>query len=87
MVCRNQAVGIENISAAQTVVTAATIKWILKDGVGALGQLLIGGQNRNIDFDKDPQRWRMYAEFLTLAGIYTDKSFFSVIYTNCDINI
>lgn len=51
-----------------TMFSAAALKWILKDGIGAFGQILISTNNFNFDFDKDPQRWRFYAEIITLTG-------------------
>lgn len=46
---------------------AAAIKWIVKDGLGAAGRLLVGGRLGQ-EFDDDPRRWRMAAEALTTAG-------------------
>jgi hypothetical protein len=46
---------------------AAAIKWIIKDGIGAAGRLLVGGR-LGLEFDDDPRRWRMAAEALTTAG-------------------
>jgi hypothetical protein len=46
---------------------AAAIKWIIKDGIGAAGRLLVGGK-LGLEFDDDPRRWRMAAEALTTAG-------------------
>jgi hypothetical protein len=39
---------------------AAAIKWILKDGIGAMGRYLVGGR-LGLEFDADPRRWRMVA--------------------------
>jgi len=47
--------------------TAAGIKWITKDGIGALGRMIVGGRLGK-EFDADPQRWRMFAEVLTTLG-------------------
>jgi hypothetical protein len=46
---------------------AAAIKWIVKDGIGAAGRLLVGGR-LGLEFDDDPRRWRMAAEALTTLG-------------------
>lgn len=62
-----QAVGI-SAGAATTTAAAAAIKWITKDGIGALGRLLVGGRLSTV-FDEDPKRWRMNAEFITTTGL------------------
>lgn len=46
---------------------AAAIKWITKDGLGALGRLVVGSRLGR-EFDADPQRWRMFAEAITTTG-------------------
>lgn len=62
-----KAVGI-GFGAAGTVGTSAAIKWITKDGLGAVGRLFVGGSLSSV-FDEDPKRWRMNAEFVTAAGL------------------
>lgn len=53
---------------AATVGIAAAIKWITKDGLGAVGRLAAGGRLSSY-FDEDPKRWRMIAELITTAGL------------------
>ncbi|KAL0783796.1 hypothetical protein Bca101_000041 [Brassica carinata] len=45
--------------------------WVSKDGIGALGRLLIGGRFGSL-FDDDPKQWRMYADFIGSAGSFFD---------------
>jgi len=61
-----QAVGV---SAGPTGVAAASaaIKWVTKDGLGALGRLIIGGRFGGM-FDENPRRWRMSAELFSVVG-------------------
>ncbi|XP_048236292.1 protein root UVB sensitive 5 isoform X3 [Ricinus communis] len=47
------------------------IKWVSKDGIGALGRLFIGGRFGSL-FDDDPKQWRMYADFIGSAGSIFD---------------
>ena len=54
--------------AAGAAASAAAIKWLTKDGVGALGRLLVGSRLGR-EFDDDPRRWRMAAEALTSLGL------------------
>lgn len=61
-----KAVGI-GLGPAGTAAAAAAIKWITKDGIGALGRFLVGGR-LGLEFDDDPRRWRMMAEALTTTG-------------------
>ncbi|KAG2448238.1 hypothetical protein HYH02_006823 [Chlamydomonas schloesseri] len=51
-----------------TVALSASIKWIVKDGVGALGRLIVGSRF-SAEFDEDPRRWRMVAELLSTCGL------------------
>ncbi|GMH40584.1 hypothetical protein BSKO_08488 [Bryopsis sp. KO-2023] len=62
-----RAVGV-GVGPTEAMVAAATIKWITKDGVGALGRFLVGGKLGNV-FDEDPRRWRMAAESVTTVGL------------------
>lgn len=55
-------------SPAATVGFSAAIKWVMKDGIGALGRLLVGGRLSTV-FDEDPKRWRMIAEAVTTTGL------------------
>lgn len=61
-----QAVGV---SAGPTGVAAASaaIKWVTKDGLGAVGRLVIGGRFGGM-FDENPRRWRMSAELFSVIG-------------------
>ncbi|XP_020276291.1 protein root UVB sensitive 5 isoform X2 [Asparagus officinalis] len=47
--------------------TAAAIRWVSKDGLGAIGRLFIGGRFGKL-FDDDPKQWRMYADFIGSTG-------------------
>ncbi|XP_044479352.1 protein root UVB sensitive 5-like isoform X1 [Mangifera indica] len=66
-----KAVGIDSFSGTTTAISAATIKWVSKDGIGAVGRLFIGGRFGNL-FDDDPKQWRMYADFIGSAGSIFD---------------
>lgn len=61
------AVGV-SAGAAGTAMTAAAVKWILKDGVGAVGRALVGSR-LGLEFDDDPKRWRLLAELISTAGL------------------
>eukprot|EP00891_Asterochloris_glomerata_P007747 jgi/Astpho2/7747/e_gw1.00116.24.1_t len=61
-----KAVGID-AGAAGAATAAASIRWITKDGIGALGRLLVSG-GLGQAFDEDPKRWRMIAEAFTTTG-------------------
>eukprot|EP00878_Enallax_costatus_P007114 GHUV01007456.1.p1 GENE.GHUV01007456.1~~GHUV01007456.1.p1 ORF type:complete len:570 (+),score=144.92 GHUV01007456.1:464-2173(+) len=62
-----KAVGV-NAGPVGATAAAAAIKWIVKDGIGAAGRLLVGGK-LGLEFDDDPRRWRMMAEALTTTGL------------------
>ncbi|KAK2656823.1 hypothetical protein Ddye_009875 [Dipteronia dyeriana] len=47
--------------------SAAAIRWVSKDCIGALKRLFIGGRFGNL-FDDNPKQWRMYADFIGSAG-------------------
>ncbi|XP_052299153.1 protein root UVB sensitive 5 isoform X2 [Citrus sinensis] len=66
-----KAVGIDSFSGTTAAASAAAIKWISKDGIGAVGRLFIGGRFGNL-FDDDPKQWRMYADFIGSAGSIFD---------------
>ncbi|XP_064937976.1 protein root UVB sensitive 5-like isoform X2 [Musa acuminata AAA Group] len=62
-----KAVGLGSFSGSSSAASAAAIRWVSKDGLGAIGRLFIGGRLGNL-FDDDPKRWRMYADFIGSAG-------------------
>ncbi|GAV75480.1 DUF647 domain-containing protein [Cephalotus follicularis] len=66
-----QAVGVGSFSGTTAAASAAAIRWVSKDGIGAVGRLLIGGRFGSI-FDDDPKQWRMYADFIGSAGSIFD---------------
>ncbi|KAG8647746.1 protein root UVB sensitive 5 isoform X2 [Manihot esculenta] len=66
-----KAVGIGSFTGATAAASAAAIRWVSKDGIGALGRLFIGGRFGNL-FDDDPKQWRMYADFIGSAGSIFD---------------
>lgn len=61
-----RAVGAEPGTAA-VAATSAAIKWLSKDGLGALGRLLVGSR-LGVSPDVDPKLMRMYAELIALVG-------------------
>eukprot|EP00884_Botryococcus_braunii_P023412 jgi/Botrbrau1/9755/Bobra.85_1s0006.1 len=61
------AVGL-GLSPGTTVGLSAAIKWITKDGIGAVGRVLVGGR-LGTAFDEDPKRWRMVAEVFSTVGL------------------
>nr|GMD40082.1 Protein root UVB sensitive 5 [Ipomoea batatas] len=67
------AVGVGSFSGTTAAASAAAIRWVSKDGIGALGRLFIGGKFGNL-FDDDPKQWRMYADFIGSAGSIFDLS-------------
>ncbi|WOL14951.1 protein root UVB sensitive 5 [Canna indica] len=63
-----KAVGLGSFSGTSSAAaSAAAIRWVSKDGLGAIGRLFVGGRLGNL-FDDDPKRWRMYADFIGSAG-------------------
>ncbi|XP_057753625.1 protein root UVB sensitive 5 [Arachis stenosperma] len=66
-----KAVGIGSFSGTTAAASAAAIRWVTKDGIGAVGRLFIGGRFGNL-FDDDPKQWRMYADFIGSAGSIFD---------------
>ncbi|XP_031104188.1 protein root UVB sensitive 5 isoform X1 [Ipomoea triloba] len=68
-----KAVGVGSFSGTTAAASAAAIRWVSKDGIGALGRLFIGGKFGNL-FDDDPKQWRMYADFIGSAGSIFDLS-------------
>ncbi|XP_038881754.1 protein root UVB sensitive 5 isoform X2 [Benincasa hispida] len=66
-----KAVGIGSFSGTSAAASAAAIRWVSKDGIGAVGRLFIGGRFGNL-FDDDPKQWRMYADFIGSAGSIFD---------------
>lgn len=47
---------------------SAAIKWISKDGIGALGRFAVSARFASV-FDEDPRRWRLAAEAVTTLGL------------------
>ncbi|XP_027350558.1 protein root UVB sensitive 5 isoform X1 [Abrus precatorius] len=68
-----KAVGVGSFSGTTAAASAAAIRWVSKDGIGAVGRLFIGGRFGNL-FDNDPKQWRMYADFIGSAGSIFDLS-------------
>uniref|UniRef100_A0A2P2KCM9 Protein root UVB sensitive/RUS domain-containing protein n=1 Tax=Rhizophora mucronata TaxID=61149 RepID=A0A2P2KCM9_RHIMU len=66
-----KAVGVGSFTGTTAAASAAAIRWVSKDGIGALGRLIIGGRFGNI-FDDDPKQWRMYADFIGSTGSIFD---------------
>ncbi|KAJ7961245.1 Protein root UVB sensitive 5 [Quillaja saponaria] len=66
-----KAVGVGSFSGTSAAASAAAIRWVSKDGIGAVGRLFIGGRFGNL-FDDDPKQWRMYADFIGSAGSIFD---------------
>lgn len=62
-----KAVGVGSFSGTTAAASAAAIRWVSKDGLGAFGRLLIGGRFGKL-FDDDPKQWRMYADFIGSAA-------------------
>ncbi|XP_024531511.1 protein root UVB sensitive 5 [Selaginella moellendorffii] len=61
-----QAVGLSTEPGSAAAASAA-IKWVTKDGLGAVGRLFIGGRFGGV-FDEDPKQWRLYAEVIGSFG-------------------
>ncbi|KAM5560415.1 protein root UVB sensitive 5 [Rosa sericea] len=66
-----KAVGVGSFSGSTVAASAAAIRWVSKDGIGAVGRLFIGGRFGNL-FDDDPKQWRLYADFIGSAGSIFD---------------
>ncbi|KAL5550419.1 hypothetical protein UlMin_000595 [Ulmus minor] len=66
-----KAVGVGSFSGSTAAASAAAIRWVSKDGIGAVGRLFIGGRFGNL-FDDDPKQWRLYADFIGSAGSIFD---------------
>ncbi|CAD6232606.1 unnamed protein product [Miscanthus lutarioriparius] len=62
-----KAVGVGSFTGTSAAASAAAIRWVSKDGIGAFGRLLIGGRFGAL-FDDDPKKWRMYADIIGSAG-------------------
>ncbi|XP_020102490.1 protein root UVB sensitive 5 isoform X8 [Ananas comosus] len=62
-----KAVGVGSFAGSTAAASAAAIRWVAKDGLGAIGRLFIGGLFGTL-FDDDPKQWRMYADFIGSAG-------------------
>ncbi|XP_051130396.1 protein root UVB sensitive 5 [Andrographis paniculata] len=68
-----KAVGIGSFSGSTAAASAAAIRWVSKDGIGAVGRLFIGGKFSAL-FDDDPKQWRLYADFIGSTGSIFDLS-------------
>ncbi|KAL3654923.1 hypothetical protein CASFOL_000709 [Castilleja foliolosa] len=68
-----KAVGVGSFSGTTAAASAAAIRWVSKDGIGAVGRLFIGGRFGNL-FDDDPKQWRLYADFIGSMGSIFDLS-------------
>ncbi|XP_058000133.1 protein root UVB sensitive 5 isoform X2 [Hevea brasiliensis] len=66
-----KAIGVGSFTGTTAAASAAAIRWVSKDGIGALGRLFVGGRFGNL-FDDDPKQWRMYADFIGSAGSIFD---------------
>ncbi|KAM0865136.1 hypothetical protein ACQ4PT_043478 [Festuca glaucescens] len=66
-----KAVGVGSFTGTSAAASAAAIRWVSKDGIGAFGRILIGGRFGTL-FDDDPKKWRMYADFIGSAGSIFD---------------
>lgn len=66
-----KAVGLDYSSGTTAAASAAAIRWVSKDGIGAIGRFFIGGRFGKL-FDDDPKQWRMYADFIGSAGSIFD---------------
>ncbi|CAH1433000.1 unnamed protein product [Lactuca virosa] len=66
-----KAFGLDYSSGTTAAASAAAIRWVSKDGIGAIGRFFIGGRFGNL-FDDDPKQWRMYADFIGSAGSIFD---------------
>ncbi|XP_063948680.1 protein root UVB sensitive 5 [Daucus carota subsp. sativus] len=66
-----KALGVGSFSGTTAAASAAAIRWVSKDGIGAVGRLFIGGRFGSL-FDGDPKQWRMYADFIGSAGSIFD---------------
>ncbi|KAL9247023.1 hypothetical protein vseg_020494 [Gypsophila vaccaria] len=66
-----KALGVGSFSGSAAAASAAAIRWVSKDGIGAVGRLIIGGRFGSL-FDDDPKQWRMYADFIGSAGSIFD---------------
>jgi hypothetical protein len=61
-------------AAAGGAAWAASIKWVTKDGLGAVGRLAVGGSRLAGVFDEDPRSWRLAAEAVTALGLALEVS-------------
>ncbi|GFP94368.1 protein root UVB sensitive 5 [Phtheirospermum japonicum] len=62
-----------SFSGTTAAASAAAIRWVSKDGIGAVGRLFVGGRFGNL-FDDDPKQWRLYADFIGSMGSIFDLS-------------
>lgn len=68
-----KAVGVDLGGAAGAVGATAAVKWITKDGIGAVGRLIVGSRLGPV-FDEDPKRWRMLSEVMRTGGMALELS-------------
>ncbi|GJP47870.1 hypothetical protein CLOM_g7046, partial [Closterium sp. NIES-68] len=61
------AAALPAVDPASAAAATAAIKWVAKDGIGAVGRLLVGGRFGAI-FDEDPKQWRFVADLIGSAG-------------------
>ena len=55
------------------VAAGAAIKWVAKDGIGALGRYIVGGSLSKF-FDEDPRFWRFLADLIVSSGLALEIS-------------
>lgn len=53
---------------AEVTAAAASIKWLTRDGLGAMGRLVVGVRG-GVQIDEDPRLWRMVAEAVATLGL------------------
>ncbi|CAI5529394.1 unnamed protein product [Closterium sp. Naga37s-1] len=61
------AAALPAVDPASAAAATAAIKWVAKDGIGAVGRLLVGGRFGSI-FDEDPKQWRFVADLIGSSG-------------------
>lgn len=61
---------------AGVIPTAAAISWVLKDGLGCLGMILVAGSFGSY-FDIETKRMRWASDFLHLGGVAVVNPCFS----------
>mmetsp|Transcript_15595 Transcript_15595/g.25832 ORF Transcript_15595/g.25832 Transcript_15595/m.25832 type:complete len:830 (-) Transcript_15595:544-3033(-) len=56
------------LGAGKAIPAAATLNWVLKDGMGKIGAMLFGSIFGNC-FDNDPKRWRLAGDLVYDIGL------------------